>query len=508
MSTLYVTEPPTEGKVILHTSKGEIEIELWSKEAPKACRNFVALALEGYYDQTVWHRIVPNFIVQTGDPTGTGTGGESFYGEPFADEFHQRLRFHRRGLVAMANAGKRNTNDSQFFITLDATPELQNKHTIFGQVAGTTIYNAMALSEVELAKDPPDRPVYPPKLLRAQVVHNPFSNLVPRITQQEREQQALARKRLAQTSSGTNLAQQKKKNTALLSFGEEEDVTPESKAARKPISSHDLLQDRHLSKDMMKQRTQPPATAALQRPPAESLKQAAHSSSDSSGSDSPHSETNEAMDSVSKSGFSDKGAEYTTSIEPRTSHHAVPSLQETSLQTPRQGDNAPSRMTKSTPSNNTSQGLLASILDQYRQPKRSKRTRESDHTTTSKLASFQDVLRRKSTKSSSSASRDTLDNQWDDDAAAAAEMREYGADDSDADDTDWRQHRFDSGGVPLSGNNASFSIHDYEVLDSRASNTDGAASVGFGTKDTVQQYTTKLREEHLRNHGRQGRDWT
>jgi len=77
MSTLYVTEPPTNGKVVLSTPKGEIEIELWAKEAPKACRNFVALALEGYYDNLIWHRIVPGFIIQSGDPTGTGAGGTS-----------------------------------------------------------------------------------------------------------------------------------------------------------------------------------------------------------------------------------------------------------------------------------------------------------------------------------------------------------------------------------------------------------------------------------------------
>lgn len=127
MSSLYVTEPPTDGKVILHTAKGEIEIELWSKEAPKACRNFVALALEGYYDSCVWHRIVPNFIIQTGDPSSTGHGGESFFGAPFENEIHQRLRFNRRGLVAMANAGEKCTNESQFFVsfrTWDLTQHL------------------------------------------------------------------------------------------------------------------------------------------------------------------------------------------------------------------------------------------------------------------------------------------------------------------------------------------------------------------------------------------------
>lgn len=84
MASQYVTEPPTTGKLLLRTSKGEIEVELWAKEAPRACRNVVALALEGYYDDCLFHRVVPGFCVQTGDPTGTGTGGESPTPTPYA----------------------------------------------------------------------------------------------------------------------------------------------------------------------------------------------------------------------------------------------------------------------------------------------------------------------------------------------------------------------------------------------------------------------------------------
>ena len=76
MSNIYVTEPATVGKVLLHTSAGDIDIELWSKEAPKACRNFVQLCLEGQYDETIFHRIIKGFMLQGGDPTGTGTGGD------------------------------------------------------------------------------------------------------------------------------------------------------------------------------------------------------------------------------------------------------------------------------------------------------------------------------------------------------------------------------------------------------------------------------------------------
>ena len=144
MSNIYVQEPPTDGKVLLETTVGDIEVELWSREAPKACRNFVQLCMENYYNKTKFHRVVREFIVQGGDPTGTGRGGESVYGHPFKDEVHSRLRFVRRGLVAMANSGK-DDNGSQFFFTMGPTQELQNKHTIFGKVAGNTVYNMLKL---------------------------------------------------------------------------------------------------------------------------------------------------------------------------------------------------------------------------------------------------------------------------------------------------------------------------------------------------------------------------
>ncbi|CAB4443116.1 unnamed protein product [Rhizophagus irregularis] len=91
MSNIYIQEPHTNGKVILHTTSGDIAIELFSKEAPKACRNFVQLALESYFDNTIFHRVVPGFIIQGGDPTGTGHGGESIYGELEIDENERPL---------------------------------------------------------------------------------------------------------------------------------------------------------------------------------------------------------------------------------------------------------------------------------------------------------------------------------------------------------------------------------------------------------------------------------
>ncbi len=131
MST--VLQPATCGKVVLKTTVGDIDVELWPKEAPKACRNFVQLCMEGYYDNCVFHRIIRKVCAQTGDPSGSGDGGESAFGAPFDSEPHSRLRFMHRGLVAMAGTGKE-SNGSQFFFTLAETRWLDGKHTIFGKV--------------------------------------------------------------------------------------------------------------------------------------------------------------------------------------------------------------------------------------------------------------------------------------------------------------------------------------------------------------------------------------
>ncbi|XP_065262933.1 spliceosome-associated protein CWC27 homolog isoform X2 [Emys orbicularis] len=210
MSNIYIQEPPTNGKVLLKTTAGDIDIELWSKEAPKACRNFIQLCMEGYYDNTIFHRVVPDFIVQGGDPTGTGSGGESIYGLPFKDEFHSRLRFNRRGLVAMANAGAHD-NGSQFFFTLGRADELNNKHTIFGKITGDTIYNMLRLTEVEIDKE--ERPFNPHKIKSSEVLFNPFDDIIPRTN-----------KKLKKDKPGEEVKKSKSKGTKnfnLLSFGEE-----------------------------------------------------------------------------------------------------------------------------------------------------------------------------------------------------------------------------------------------------------------------------------------------
>ncbi|KAL4444432.1 hypothetical protein ABPG74_016725 [Tetrahymena malaccensis] len=160
---------------------GDIDVELWTLEAPKACRNFIQLCLEGYYDDTIFHRLIPKFMIQGGDPTGTGKGGESIYGEPFKDEFHQRLKFSHRGIVAMANESKPNTNTSQFFITFDECAWLDKKHTIFGKVTGDSVYNLLQLQQIET--DQNDKPLNPPRIIKTNVVQNPFDDIVLRSDQ-------------------------------------------------------------------------------------------------------------------------------------------------------------------------------------------------------------------------------------------------------------------------------------------------------------------------------------
>ena len=113
----------------LHTNHGAIAVELFDEDAPNTVANFVKLAKEGFYDGVVFHRIIPDFMIQGGDPTGTGTGGPGY---TFEDEFNDHKVV--RGALAMANAGP-NTNGSQFFVvTAEATPWLDGKHTVFGQV--------------------------------------------------------------------------------------------------------------------------------------------------------------------------------------------------------------------------------------------------------------------------------------------------------------------------------------------------------------------------------------
>lgn len=187
--------PPKTGETIanIHTSMGDIKVKFFEKEAPYAVENFIKLSESNYYDGLIFHRVMEEFMLQGGDPTGTGKGGDSIYGKPFADEFSSNLH-NFRGALSMANSGA-NTNQSQFFIVqrketgddvnkwmqrnkLDAklqklyqetggTPWLDNKHTVFGQVfEGIEIVDKIAQVEVDSAA----RPIEEVKILDVEIL--------------------------------------------------------------------------------------------------------------------------------------------------------------------------------------------------------------------------------------------------------------------------------------------------------------------------------------------------
>lgn len=238
MSSIYNLEPQPTASAIIHTTQGELAVELFAKQTPLTCRNFLQLSLDGYYDNTIFHRLVPGFILQGGDPTGTGHGGESIYdggafggdldpwpmdqrrgqnagsmGANFKDEFHSRLKFNRRGLLGMANEGIPDSNGSQFFFTLGKSEELTNKNTVFGRVAGDTIYNLAKMGEAEVAEGT-ERPLYPMKITHIEILINPFDDMKKRERKVRQE---------APSQTPANKRQKKRKGgKQLLSFGDEE----------------------------------------------------------------------------------------------------------------------------------------------------------------------------------------------------------------------------------------------------------------------------------------------
>jgi peptidyl-prolyl cis-trans isomerase B (cyclophilin B) len=135
-----VSDSVQDIRIVLQTSQGPIEATLFASKTPLTVANFLNLAQRGYYDGLTFHRVIPNFMIQGGDPTGSGRGGPGYQ---FEDEFHPDLRHHRAGLFSMANAGPR-TNGSQFFITHNATPWLDGKHSVFGAVTqGQSVVDAI-----------------------------------------------------------------------------------------------------------------------------------------------------------------------------------------------------------------------------------------------------------------------------------------------------------------------------------------------------------------------------
>ncbi|EXJ93396.1 hypothetical protein A1O1_01788 [Capronia coronata CBS 617.96] len=245
MSSHYTTEPPPTASVLLHTTAGPITVSLFANQTPLTTRNFLQHVIDGDYTDNIFHRVSPGFVIQTGDPTGTGEGGQNIYEDrenerydedwarvtgrekdekiSFGDEVHSRLHFNRRGLVGMAKG----TGDgpggygSQFFITLgDCRAELDGKCTMFGRVEGDGIYNVVKIAEGELVEGT-ERPLYPEKILKAEIIELPkgeaWQKMRPREKVAQRVVEAPAKKKVPKKKGGKTL----------LSFGGDEgDVDP------------------------------------------------------------------------------------------------------------------------------------------------------------------------------------------------------------------------------------------------------------------------------------------
>lgn len=140
-------DPVKKYRAVIETSKGSIELELYPQHAPKTVNNFVFLAREGFYDDVTFHRVISDFVIQGGDPTGTGRGGPGY---KFEDEVKGNPLKHETGVISMANAGP-NTNGSQFFITHSPQPHLNGRHTVFGKVVnGQEVVNAIREGDIML----------------------------------------------------------------------------------------------------------------------------------------------------------------------------------------------------------------------------------------------------------------------------------------------------------------------------------------------------------------------
>lgn len=268
MSTHYTTEPPPTATALLHTTAGPLTLSLFAAQTPLTCRNFLQHLVDGYYNDILFHRVVPGFVVQAGDPTGTGEGGESIYeqepefetydadwarvlgrekGEKvvFGDELHSRLRFGRRGLVGMAKGtGPGGGYGSQFFITLgDCRSELDGKCTMFGRVEGEGIYHVVKIAEGEVVEGT-ERPRYPFRITGGEVLQLPKGEawegvrkrekvVLPPVVREKREKKKAAKKKTEKSllsfvdeadedmGGGVSKPKKAKFNTKLIGVGEE-----------------------------------------------------------------------------------------------------------------------------------------------------------------------------------------------------------------------------------------------------------------------------------------------
>mmetsp|Transcript_24272 Transcript_24272/g.47537 ORF Transcript_24272/g.47537 Transcript_24272/m.47537 type:complete len:525 (-) Transcript_24272:247-1821(-) len=181
------------GYVQLKTTKGDINIMLYVSKAPRTCHNFLELCETGYYKGIMFHRLIKRFMIQGGDPTGTGRGGRSAWGKKFKDEIDKTLKHDKRGILSMANAGK-DTNGSQFFILFGPAKHLDGKHSVFGEVVGGLgVLDKMEAVETDTDFDSPnrDRPMEAIRIIDTKVFQNPFKEKwVPKQVRRQQKKEA------------------------------------------------------------------------------------------------------------------------------------------------------------------------------------------------------------------------------------------------------------------------------------------------------------------------------
>lgn len=260
MSSIYATEPATSGRVIMETTHGPLEIQLWCRECPTATKLFLQLCLDGYYDNMLFHRIVSDFLIQTGalrqgkkQAAGFSKDYQNKIAAPSAlerrkYETHSRLRFNHRGQLAMA-LGVDDEDDEelqpQFFITLEEAPYLDGKHVLFGTCAGPTIFNALRIGK--MAVDDNHQPVdleHAPRVKSVKIVENPIhTDIAPQASvpwRAVKEESKIAKKKKKRKG---------KKDLNVLSFGDELEMGEEGGDAGIK-SSHDLVSSKTLSKSV------------------------------------------------------------------------------------------------------------------------------------------------------------------------------------------------------------------------------------------------------------------
>jgi len=161
--------------ITLHTDLGDLKLELFCEQVPKATENFLAHCASGYYDGCKVHRNIKGFLMQSGDPSGSGKGGNSIWGRKFEDEFDPQLRHNQRGMLSMANSRKPDTNGSQFFITYAKQPSLDLKHSVFGKVIDG--FDVLDFIE-KVPVDAKNRPTVDILIRNATIHANPFAEIM------------------------------------------------------------------------------------------------------------------------------------------------------------------------------------------------------------------------------------------------------------------------------------------------------------------------------------------